>query len=106
MGDMSYGEDIAGRGGGGGRSLVGGEGIGGRLSREEDAFRTTSPGRLDGERGESGLAALEVLGEWVKVTGDGEGHSGEEGEIDPDFLRRTCKGGVGLNIVVAMAGGR
>ena len=44
-GDMSYGEDIGGNGGGGGRSLVGGDGIGGRFSRPFDALRTSTNGR-------------------------------------------------------------
>ena len=32
------------------------------------------------------------------MTGDGEGASGDEGVKDPDGLRRTCNGCIGLNV--------
>ena len=105
-GDMSYGDVESGNGGGGGRSLVGGEGMGGSCKREDDAFLTSTSGRLDaGETGESGLVAVDVLLERVKMTGDGDGSSGDGGAMELDGFRRICSGGTGLSVGLGAARG-
>lgn len=66
---------------------------GGRLKREDDAFRTRTSGRVgEGSTGDSMLGVAESVRLRVNVTGEGEGVLEEDGEDDPDGLRRTCKG--------------
>ena len=102
IGDVSYGEDGK---RGGGRSLVGGAADGGR--REEDAIRDRIAGRFEppGETGDSTrVEAADVVRERVKVTGEGEGVLEEEGDEEPDALRRGCNGWVGLSSGFAVDG--
>ncbi len=67
-------------------------------SRDEDAFLTTTTGRLE-EVGESTCAEVEEVDrEREKVTGDGEGVLEGDGDDEPDALRRTCNGRIGNSV--------